>query len=169
VIDPDGITVRISETKYNALCGRCAPPPAGAIGPVKGTPLLRASTLNHVNFRVSNLQRSAAFYQRLFGLPPTLRPLLPPGSHVYGLDFNECYLSLGLAPDRVGTVDHFCFGIDNFDLRDAEKLRGAGLAVRGLTGGYPTVYVNDPDGLSVQIADSTWKSECPACDPAPVA
>ena len=49
----------------------------------------RASMFHHVNIFVSNLPRSAAFYQKL-GLPPTLRPIYPaPGGAAYALDFNN--------------------------------------------------------------------------------
>ena len=47
----------------------------------------RASMFHHVNIFVSNLPRSAAFYQTL-GLPSTLRPIYPaPGGAAYALDF----------------------------------------------------------------------------------
>ena len=166
VRDPDGVSVQITDTNYTAACASCTPPPARATGT---TPIFRARTLNHVSMGVSDLPRSIAFYQNLFGLS-SLRPLLPPGSGIFGLDINESYLSLSPSRARAGTITHFCIGVDDFQLeRDIEKIRAIGLEVRELTPGQnnQTLYVNDPDGLSVQISGSTWKSLCPTCDPEP--
>ena len=170
VHDPNGTRVRIAETNFRAECAEC-PPPTGPTTPVGETPL-RATSLNHVSFGVSDLRRSVAFYHDLFGLPLSPRPLNPAGAQFSALDFNECYVSFGLRT-QVGVVDHFCFGVDDFDaVREAERLRALGLPVRALTDGastvFPTIYVNDPDGLNVQIADFTWKSECPTCEPAAI-
>ncbi len=55
------------------------------VSPLQG----RASIFHHVNIFVSNLPRSAAFYQKL-GLPSILRPIDPvPGGAAYALDFNN--------------------------------------------------------------------------------
>ena len=170
VSDPDGISVQITDVNYTATCQSCALPPAEAAGPATGgPPLFRARTLNHVSMGVSDLSGSVAFYQDLFSLPAP-RPLLPPGAGILGLDINESYLSLSPAGDRAGTITHFCVGVDDFELeRDIARIRALGLSVRELTPGRnnQTVYVNDPDGLSVQIVDDTWKSLCPDCEPAP--
>ena len=170
VSDPDGISVQITDTDYTAACQSCPPPPAEAAGPATGSPpLFRARTLNHVSMAVSDLPGSVAFYQDLFSLGAP-RPLLPPGAGILGLDINESYLSLSPAGDRAGTITHFCIGVDDFELeRDFARIRALGLSVRELTPGRnnQTVYVNDPDGLSVQIVADTWKSLCPDCDPAP--
>lgn len=170
VQDPDGINVQITDTNYTAECTACTPPPATGTGSdTRGPPLFRARTLNHVSLAVSDLPGSVAFYQDLFGLP-SARPLLPPGAGIRGLDINESYLSLAPQRNRAGTITHFCIGVDDFQLeRDVERISALGLSVRELTpgGGDQTLYVNDPDGLSVQIVADTWKSDCPACDPVP--
>ena len=166
VRDPDGVSVQITDTNYTAACAACTPPPARATG---STPIFRGRTLNHVSMGVSDLANTIAFYQNLFSLSSP-RPLLPTGSGIFGLDINESYLSLSPSRARVGTITHFCIGVEDFELeRDLEKIRAIGLEVRELTpgGGDQTLYVNDPDGLSVQISGSTWKSLCPACDPTP--
>ena len=170
VSDPDGIRVQITDADYTAACPSCPPPPAEAAGHAAGSvPLFRARTLNHVSMGVSDQRASVAFYQDLFGLGAP-RPLLPPGAGILGLDINESYLSLAPAGDRAGTITHFCVSVDDFDLeRDMARIRALDLSVRELTPGADnqTVYINDPDGLSVQIVADTWKSLCPDCDPAP--
>ena len=47
-------------------------------------------------------------------------------------------------------MDHYCYSVDNYNVREAEtKLRAAGLAPRVVGN---RIYFNDPDGLVVQLA-----------------
>ncbi len=167
VRDPEGIHLQVTGTGYTAACPSCDPPPVAETAPARsGNSLFRARSLNHVSMAVSDLDRSVAFYQNLFDLPAA-RPLLPPGSGILGLDINDSYLSLSPSGARAGTITHFCIGVDDFELeRDIERIRTLGLEVRELSPGQgnQTLYVNDPDGLSVQISGATWKSYCPDCD-----
>ena len=112
--------------------------------------VLRARSIKNVSIVVSDLQRSAAFYQQLFGLPAL---------------FNGRFISLNPQPSG-SLITHFSIGVDNFQSgRDGEALQAAGFEVMASSNEH--VFVRDPDGISVQIAGSTWKSVCPACDPAP--
>ena len=142
------------------------------VSPLQG----RASMFHHVNVFVSNLPRSAAFYQTL-GLPSTLRPIYPaPGGAAYGLDFNNgSFLSLIQTsdPERVGTIDHFSIGIDNFDFeRDTAALRAAGIDPVEVDR-IELLHMTDPDGIGVQMADTTNRVDCPngigipPCEPVP--
>ena len=138
----------------------------------------RARVINHINIQVSNVRRSAAFYQKL-GLPSKLRPILPPpGQAAFAMDFaNGAFLSLiqTTEKDRIGTIDHFCIGLDNFDAtRDAETLRAAGLQVPKGGGDQTSFIIRDPDGISVQLADVKQTFACPSgignppCDVVPL-
>jgi catechol 2,3-dioxygenase-like lactoylglutathione lyase family enzyme len=136
----------------------------------------RASMFHHVNMFVSNLPRSAAFYQKL-GLPSTLRPIYPaPGGAAYALDFNNgSFLSLIQTSDRerVGTIDHFSIGIDNFDFeRDTAAVRAAGIDPIEVAR-INLLHMTDPDGIGVQMADTNNTIDCPngigmpPCEPVP--
>jgi hypothetical protein len=118
----------------------------GADGPAE-TPKLDCSGVDHVSVRVKDLQRSAEFYQSLFGLEPRgedkehriLR--LGKGRHVIvSLRQDEPY----------GQIDHFGLKIEGFNKDAATKL----LTARGLVPkedweyGY---YVRDPDNAVVQM------------------
>jgi catechol 2,3-dioxygenase-like lactoylglutathione lyase family enzyme len=109
-------------------------------------PALTATGIDHVSVRVSNLERSAAFYQSLFGLAPL------------GGDKEHNILRLGrkrvivsLRQDQPHSqIDHFGIAIESFNKDAATKL----LTARGLTPqenweyGY---HIKDPDGAVVQI------------------
>ncbi len=142
------------------------------VSPLQG----RASIFHHVNIFVSNLPRSAAFYQKL-GLPSTLRPIYPaPGGAAYALNFNNgSFLSLIQTSDRrrVGTIDHFSIGIDNFDFkRDTAAIRAAGIDPIEVER-IDLLHMTDPDGIGVQMADTHNTIDCPngigipPCEPVP--
>jgi len=117
-------------------------------------PLFHAHTINHVTIRAADVPRSKAFYQSLTGL----------AVRAEDKDFCEFRLEhgfLGLyaleAGQRAG-YDHFCFGVDAFDApRALAALKSA------LPGAQPSlesgdqVFLRDPDGVRVQLADVRYK------------
>ena len=51
-------------------------------------------------------------------------------------------------------MDHYCYSVKDYDVRDAErKLKAAGIEPR-VRGGN-RIYFEDPDGLTVQLAAET--------------
>jgi len=117
-------------------------------------PLVRARTLNHVTINSTDVRRSKAFYQRLAGL--SVRD--------EGKDFCELRLEggfLGLYAPEAGErngFNHFCFGIEAY-----EPKRVLGDLKQAIPEAHPTlkygdqVYVRDPDGVRVQLADMSYK------------
>jgi catechol 2,3-dioxygenase-like lactoylglutathione lyase family enzyme len=120
-------------------------------------PLLRARSLNHVTLYATDFGRSKSFYQHLTGL--TARD--------EGEDFCEFRLEggfLGLyaharEPQRRVGFDHFCFGIDGYDAATVYATLKESLPDAQPTLEYDgkQVYVRDPDGVRVQVADVTYK------------
>lgn len=138
---------------------RAAAAQAPATSPLAG----RASRVQHVNLFVSNIRRSAEFYQKL-GLSGTPRPMYPrPGEAAYALDFtNGSFLSLIQTSDkeRLGRVDHFCVGIDNFNIeKDTAALRNMG--INPTTAEFELLHMTDPDGIGVQMTDAKNNLDCP--------
>jgi catechol 2,3-dioxygenase-like lactoylglutathione lyase family enzyme len=114
----------------------------------------RTLELNHVTLRVSDLDRSKKFYQTLLGLP------------VLKEEKDLCYLGTGrgfLALWRIEGAetpgaDHWCVGVERFDRKAAgARLEAAGYHLRH-DPNDPTVYVLDPDGLSVQLEAEGFKA-----------
>src|SRR5947207_7422461 len=91
------------------------------------TPRIRVRALNHLGLAVSDPKRTVDFYQGLFGMPVQARQgpttLLRIGA---GPQFLAVY-----AADANGApaIDHFCFGVEGFDV---DRLLKA-LADRGIT------------------------------------
>jgi catechol 2,3-dioxygenase-like lactoylglutathione lyase family enzyme len=114
---------------------------------------LHFAALDHLEFFVSDIQRSLAFYTRVFGNQlwknnRTARRYLKLGS---------TYIAIEQGPEL--RVDHFCAGIDGFQIADAHKY----LAARNIEyRDYPSgrdLYVADPDGSRLQIGvNNSWTS-----------
>ena len=116
--------------------------------------LFRAHTINHVTIRTADVAQSKAFYQSLTGL----------AVRAEGKDSREFRLEhgfLGLyaleSGDRAG-YDHFCFGVDAFDASRAfATLKTAMPEAQPSLGSGDQVFLRDPDGARVQLADVRYK------------
>ena len=117
-------------------------------------PLFRAHTINHVTIRTADVARSKAFYRSLTGLA------------VRAEDKDSCELRLehgflGLyaleAGQRAG-YDHFCFGVDAFDApRALAALESAMPDAQPSLESGDQVFLRDPDGVRIQLADVKYK------------
>jgi catechol-2,3-dioxygenase len=105
--------------------------------------LFKATDINHIALSVTDVARSAAFYQKQMGLAP-----MSAGERSSFLRCGNDFLALFKA-DRPG-MDHFCFTVEGYEPADAVKrLQGAGLNPRRQA---DRVYFDDPDGLEVQVS-----------------
>ncbi len=107
---------------------------------------LTAGSINHTSVLVSDMARSQAFYDRVFGLK-VLNEDKP--NKIARLGIDKVLVSLRVEPPA-GTIDHFAIGVQNFN-KDAvtRELQGMGLTPKeNLEYGF---YVDDPDGAHVQI------------------
>lgn len=106
----------------------------------------QASSIDHVSVVVSDVQRSADFYGRVFALSVLNKE---PSGKTIRMKVGSSYLVLRQRKDP-GRVDHFAIGVANFN----EKLVTQDLVRRGASpqeeedAGF---HVKDPDGFRVQI------------------
>jgi catechol 2,3-dioxygenase-like lactoylglutathione lyase family enzyme len=119
---------------------------AAADEPAPAAPPLPATGIDHVSVRVKDLQRSAEFYQSLYGL----KPLGEDREHRI-LRLGQKRVIVSLRQDEpYGQIDHFGISVENFKKDEATRV----LTARGLTPkedweyGY---YVRDPDNAVVQM------------------
>lgn len=111
-------------------------------------------SINHVSIGVSDVERSARFYQDLLGLEVVSRP----GNGGINLGLSDGFLGCYALPE-VGRANHFCIGVDDYDpVRIADALGRAGIQARvdtnprNRTSGGDQLYFNDPDGTVVQLS-----------------
>ncbi len=118
-------------------------------------PVALGRSMNHVSLAVTDVARSAEFYQRVLGLEIISRPAN--GGLNMGLG-EESFLGLYNLPNP-GTMHHLCIGVDNYNADAlAEKLVAHGIEAQvnrdpaNRTSGGDQLYFDDPDGISVQLA-----------------
>ena len=105
-----------------------------------------AATIDHVSIQVSDLPRSIAFYQKMFGL--TVMSEDKP-NEIVRLGTGKVLVSLH-HKNPTGLVDHFAIGVRQFN-RDvvARELEARGATPEdNLDAGF---HIKDPEGISVQI------------------
>lgn len=141
VADPDGTRVQFSaDESWKEL--KNTAPEAGS-----GAAMFHTHYINHLAIRVSNREKSLAFYTKLFG-PVSAGADTPRPQVKTGQSFLIIYEpEAGLTPD----IDHFSVLVDEFDSKAAvAKLKSMGAkADLSRNGSLPEFY--DPDGIRLQV------------------
>jgi catechol 2,3-dioxygenase-like lactoylglutathione lyase family enzyme len=177
--DPDGLIVQLQDASYcggsgalGNVCSTIEPAPR------KGSLALR--DVSHFTIFTPNAERSQAFYRDLFGVH--VQAHQGPAAPVFGVGAGPQFLMLAGGGGRGGAasaaINHGCFLMDGFDPDDVlKKLTDYGLKPRGATGaagplmhyislrmenrggapgGTPELYFTDPDGILLQLQDTTY-------------
>jgi len=123
------------------------------------TPIVRGLSVNHVALTVSDIQRSFAFYERLFGVTRGW-PATDAGTGIH-MDLPDGYISVDSVAEKKGVITHFAVAVDHMDRVAAKRLADkinselpdakARDSYQANTGGS-TVNLRDPDGFFVQIS-----------------
>ena len=108
----------------------------------------KAADIDHISIQVADLQRSADFYQKMFGFTFVSedKPL-----GIYRVGNGRTLVSFN-RQSPVGIVDHFSIGVPKFTKEAASRYlmqRGA----RVFDDPYAGLHVKDPDGINVQISE----------------
>jgi catechol 2,3-dioxygenase-like lactoylglutathione lyase family enzyme len=143
-------------SRRDLLAGLSALTASAAAAPALGQPAppsLKPLGIDHVSILVADLQRSADFYNRVFGLVPlgedAPHRILRLGPKPAEGQRGKVILSLRQQPPA-GMVDHWAFRIDGFDAQAATPV----LKAHGLQPDDTLEYgfhVRDPDGVVVQM------------------
>jgi catechol 2,3-dioxygenase-like lactoylglutathione lyase family enzyme len=121
----------------------------GAGHAVAQTAPFKSTRIDHISIQVTDMARSVAFYEKIFGLKVLNEDK---ENEIVRMGVTRIIVSLHRKPP-VGIVDHFAIAIDDFN-RDAVT---AELAKHGLTAEQNLDYgffVRDPEGIPVQIVAS---------------
>lgn len=130
-------------TVVTAIQARAAEAP---LGPIK--------QLNHVTVFVPDVKKSVDFYQSTFGMPVLTRQ--DPGVN---LNTGTGFLGIYPTPNGArGSINHLCLAVDNFDAdRVLKTLQDRGVPARiRQRGDTKELYLTDPDGISLQLQDSSY-------------
>ena len=108
---------------------------------------LKAAKIDHMSIQVSDLPRSIAFYQKMFGLVNVSEDK---PNEIVRLGVGAKALVSLHHKSPTGLVDHFAIGVENFNKEAVTrelKARGADPS-DNLDAGF---HIIDPEGISVQI------------------
>ena len=144
ITDPEGIKTQLSpEDGWSFLNTPNFPVEAVAM---EDAPIFRPTGFDHLLLNVTNVEKSAAFYQRFLGMPAECsagRLWFQTGASRVGL----METPRGESPG----VHHFCISAAGFDYNTAvRKLQQLGAAVES-TDEKGLVQFRDPDGLRIQV------------------
>jgi catechol 2,3-dioxygenase-like lactoylglutathione lyase family enzyme len=123
---------------------------AGAVAPATAQTAPFISTrIDHISVQVTDMARSVAFYERIFGLKVLNEDK---ANEIVRMGVTRIIVSLHRKPP-VGIVDHFAIAIDGFDRAavTAELGKHGLTAEENLDYGF---FVRDPEGIPVQIVAS---------------
>ncbi len=128
-------------------------------------PPISVSTMNHVTLTVSDVPRSVAFYQRIFGMPlvttqGTEADWSAPTVPVLGIGNGPQFIAFSRG-DRP-SINHYCLGMEGFDADRVVKMlaeHDVEARVRLRADSDPPseeLMFSDPDGIPVQIQDVSY-------------
>ena len=137
-------------------------------------------SLSHMTLTVTDPKRSIEFYQGLFGMPVQARQ---GPTTVLRIGNGPQFLALNGGPNAKPGINHFCLTTEHFNVDRVLKIlaehgvtkadpagRGGGLSggamkarvrmrgenLGGAKEGTAELYIGDPDGLVVQLQDTTY-------------
>ena len=167
---------------------------AGLAAGQAGGPPIPVRSWNHMTLTVTDIGRSLEFYQGLFGMTIAARQAR---TLILRIGSGPQFLALGGGrPNATPGINHFCLNVDDFDDRRVVGILGehgvapvepgSGNAARrvrirmrgaefgGAPEGTPELSIGDPDGVVVQLQDSTYCGGqgllgelCPTPEPSP--
>lgn len=112
---------------------------------------LAGRSLNHVTLAVSDVDRSRKFYESVLGAS-----VISTQANGLNLGLGDSFLGL-YDIDDTPRIHHFCVGLDNFNIDEAaEQLRAMGIDPY-IREDKPEVYFQDPDGITVQFEDKSYR------------
>lgn len=139
--------------------------------PTAGPPL-PVRSINHMTLSVSDPAASLAWYQGLFGMPIAARQA---DTIVLQVGTGPQFMAIGGSPSDNPRISHLCLAVDNFDdervvrilaehgvaageqsgpMQSRVRMRGPEFG--GAASGTPELYFGDPDGIVVQLQDTSY-------------
>ena len=107
---------------------------------------IKPAKIDHVSIQVTDLPRSIAFYQKIFGFTVVSEDK---PNEIVRLGVGRALVSLH-HKSPTGLVDHFAIGVEKFNKDSVTReLREHGITPEdNLDAGF---HIKDPEGISVQI------------------
>ncbi|MEQ8956091.1 MAG: VOC family protein [Gammaproteobacteria bacterium] len=146
--------------------------PAVPTAVAQSRPPIPVQSINHMTLAVSDPAASLAWYQGLFGLPIAARQ---GNTIVLQVGDGPQFIAIGGNPSDNPRITHYCLAVENFEqarllrilaehgventgqstaMQSRVRMRGPEFG--GAPGGSPELYFGDPDGIVVQLQDTSY-------------
>lgn len=169
--------VKIDIGRRNFVNSMAALAAAGSIGvptelAAQNSPPMSVSAINHMTLAVSDPAASLAWYQGLFGMPIAARQ---GDTTVLQVGDGPQFIAIGGSASDNPRITHYCLAVDDFNHEQAlrtlaengieqvnnvgpmqSRVRLRGEEFGGAQGGTPELYFGDPDGIVVQLQDTSY-------------
>jgi catechol 2,3-dioxygenase-like lactoylglutathione lyase family enzyme len=171
--DPDDLIIQIQDTRYAGGGGRLGDTwsQPWRMPTQTSPPPVAVRCINHATFGSASKERVERFYQDLFELRMLswdYRPGEP--SKILGFVADSPRQFIAPGQGRTIGISHYCLGVETFDYgRVAKAITDLGIMVptaaadrKGCCGSgitysnMETLFVRDPDGISVQLTDMNY-------------
>lgn len=135
-------------------------------------PPLPVQAINHMTLNVSDPAASVAWYQGLFGMPIAARQ---GATTVMQVGSGPQFIAIGGTASDNPRISHLCLAVNDFDAQSTvqilaengieegdqsgpmqSRVRMRGTEFGGAASGTPELYFSDPDGIVVQLQDTTY-------------
>lgn len=144
VQDPDGTRIQIAKSGERSAANDVLRHPL--VAGVGGEAVLRPVGIDHVSVMVSDLERSAAFYKKLFGVETQRRE----DRLFFKAGSGSVVVRRAPKGERLG-IDHFCVAVAKVDFGIvAGRLKALGSELKRWNETDPP-YFTDADGVQVQV------------------
>ncbi len=153
-------------------------------------PPIPVRSINHMTLSVSDPARSLEWYQGLFGLPIAARQA---NTVVLRIGDGPQFVAIGGGSSNNPRINHLCLSVNDFDENRLVRILGEygfassqtsgpmevrirmrGEEFGGAPEGTPELYIGDPDGVVVQLQDTSYcggrgvlGGVCDSVEPAP--
>jgi catechol 2,3-dioxygenase-like lactoylglutathione lyase family enzyme len=134
--------------------------------------MIRVQTIDHLVLRTANLAEMVRFYEEVLGCP--VERTLPPATGLTQLRAGNALIDIVALDSELGragggppgprgnNLDHFCLHLEPVSQHELRAwLESHGVSCGefqtryGATGFGPSVYVQDPDGNTVELRGAT--------------
>jgi catechol 2,3-dioxygenase-like lactoylglutathione lyase family enzyme len=180
--DPNALVFQVVDRSHcgggGTLGNRC-----GTVQPSSTPGLIELRDLSHFTCRVTDAQSSQDFFQNVFGMSVQVYQAATPALGFGGGPQFLMFIGGGSETARSGppegTIDHVCLSLDGFETDEVrETLASYGIQPQaqgearttplrsfvsmrmpnrgGAEGGTPELYFVDPDGLIIQLQDTSY-------------
>lgn len=110
--------------------------------------LAQGRSINHVSLSVTDVEKAADYYSRLFNVKIVSRP----GNGGLNLGLSDGFLGL-YKLSNPGTVNHICIGVDNYDA-DALAAKCKQMGITATVNRDPNSRTSGGDQLYIQAFDN---------------